>query len=56
MTKKQIEEVLQEEILKCELLTTDEDGAPIHAHYPQESGTYQDGLIFALNLLKKVYY
>ena len=48
MTKKQIEEKVLTEILECCELDT--NGEYINSR--QENGTYQDGLIYALNIIR----
>ena len=52
MTKKQIEEKVLAEILTChELIDTDEFIGEFK-NPRQQQGTYQDGLIFALNIIR----
>lgn len=52
MTKKQIEEKVLAEILTCHQTELDEDGMMEYVNPRQSLGTYQDGLIFALNIIR----
>lgn len=52
MTKKAIEEKVLTEILKCNDFGPNSDSELEYSHAPMAQGTYQDGLIFALELLQ----
>lgn len=52
MTKKKIEEKVLAEILTCHELIDTEEFIGEYKNPRQKNGTYQDGLIFALNIIR----
>lgn len=52
MTKKQIEQKVLDEILTCHETYLNDEGIEDFKNPSQSVGTYQDGLIFALNIIR----
>jgi len=55
MTKKDMAEKILTEILTCHELVDTDDGVA-YKNVRQELGTYQDGLIYALNIIRNEEY
>lgn len=52
MTKKQIEEALLTEMMKCHEYEKNDEGELDYKHPPMSQGTYLDGIHFAIKLLQ----